>query len=83
MRVFVLFFEAFLVNMCVCVGLPVVAVFVLVLDVLMVVQDMRVRMRQFVVRVLVSVWCGHRSSVRKTSIRGLPLNPSGFDATRA
>lgn len=75
MGVFVLLFEAFLVNMWMCVVLPVVAVFVLVLDVLMVVQDMRVRMRQFVVRVLVSVRCGHRSSVHKTSIRGCRLIP--------
>lgn len=75
MRVFVLLFEAFLVNMWVCVGLPVVAVFVLVLDVLMVVQDMRMRMRQFVVRVLVSVRCGHQSSVHRTSIRCCRLIP--------
>jgi len=46
--------------MWVCVGLSVVAVFVFVLDMLMIVQNVRVGMGHIVVRVLVAVLCcGH------------------------
>jgi hypothetical protein len=58
-RVLVILFEAALVVVRVRVGLPVVAVFVFVLDVLMIMQDVRVCMRDIPVRVLVSVLCGH------------------------
>jgi hypothetical protein len=58
-RVFVILFEVVLVGMLVCVGLPVVAVLVLVLDMLMVMQDVRVCMHYIPVRVFVSVLRGH------------------------
>lgn len=51
-RVFVILYEAALMGVRVRVGLPVVAVFVFVLDVLMIMQDVRVRMRHIPVRVL-------------------------------
>jgi hypothetical protein len=55
----VILFEITLVGVRVRVGLPVVAVFVLVLDVLMIVQDVRMCMCHIPVRVLVSVLRGH------------------------
>jgi hypothetical protein len=57
--VFVILYEATLMGMRVRVGLPVVAVFVLVINVFMIMQDVRVCMRRISVRVLVSVRCGH------------------------
>ena len=57
-RVVVILFKVALVGVRMRVGLPVVAVFVLVL---MIMQDVRVCMRQIPVRVLVSVRCGHPS----------------------
>jgi hypothetical protein len=59
-RVFVSVHKFIVVGMRVRVGLSVVTVFVLVLDVVMIVQDVRVRMRYVPVRVLMTVLCcGH------------------------
>jgi hypothetical protein len=58
-RVFVILYEVALMGMRVCVGLPVMAVFVLVLNMVMIMQDVRVRMRHVLVGVLVSVLRGH------------------------
>lgn len=52
-------FKILLVGMRVRVGLPVMAVLVLMLDVLMLVQGVRVGMRHLSVRVLMSVLRGH------------------------
>lgn len=62
-RVFVILFEVLLVGMRVRVGLPVVAVFVLMINMIVIVQSVRVCMRHIPVRVLVSVRCGHLCSV--------------------
>jgi hypothetical protein len=68
-RVFVILYEAALMGMRVVVGLPVVAVFVFVLDVFMIVQDVRVRMRHIPVRVLVCVFRGHSAPFLAVSIQ--------------
>lgn len=60
MRVVVSVLKLLLVNVRMLVSLCVVTVFVFVLDVLMIVQDVRVRMRHVPVRVLMGVLCcGH------------------------
>lgn len=61
MRVLVRTFEVLLVDMRVPVGLSVVTVFVLVLNVFMIVQDVRMRMCHIPVSVLMGVLpTGHR-----------------------
>lgn len=59
-RVFVILYETRLVGMGVGVGLPIVAVFVLVFDVVVIVQDVGMRMCHILVGVLMGVLCGHR-----------------------
>lgn len=54
-RVFVILFQALLVNMSVRMRLAVVAVIVLVLNVVMIMQDVRVSVRHSTVGVLVRV----------------------------
>jgi hypothetical protein len=61
--VVVILYEALLVSVRVRVGLSVVAVFVLVIDVLMIVQDVRVAMRRIAVSVFMSVLSGHSCSI--------------------
>jgi hypothetical protein len=56
--VFVILYEVALMGMRVCVGLPVMAVLVLVLNMVMIMQDVRVRMRHIPVGVLVNVLRG-------------------------
>ena len=58
-RVFVILDQARLVSVWMGMGLPVVAVFVLVLDVVVVVQDVGMRMRLIPMGVLMGVLCGH------------------------
>jgi CTP:molybdopterin cytidylyltransferase MocA len=58
-RVLVILGEARFVGMVMDVDLPVVAVFVLVFHVLVLMQDVGMRMRHISVGVLVGVWCGH------------------------
>jgi hypothetical protein len=58
-RVFVILDQALLVSVWMGMGLPVVAVFVLVLDVVVVVQDVGMRMRLIPMGVLMGVLCGH------------------------
>lgn len=60
---FVILFEVALVWVRVRVGLPVMVVFVFVLDVLMIMKDVRVCMRRISVRVFMSMLCGHFCSV--------------------
>ncbi len=57
MRVVVSVLHVLVVDMRVRVGLPVVAVFVFVLDMPMIVQNVRVGMGHIVVRVLMGVRC--------------------------
>lgn len=59
----VILYEGLLVGVRVGVGLPVVAVFVLMLDVLVIVQDVRMGMGRIRMAVLVSVLRGHPYSV--------------------
>ncbi len=65
-------YEAVLMGVWVRVGLPVVAVFVLVLNVFMIMQDVRVRMRHIPVRVLVCMLRGHSAPFLTVSIRRGP-----------
>lgn len=58
-RVFVILDQARLVSVWMGMGLPVVAVFVLVLDVVVVVQDVGMRMWLIPMGVLMGVLCGH------------------------
>jgi hypothetical protein len=60
-RVFVILDQACLVSVWMGMGLPVVAVFVLVLDVVVVVQDVGMRMRLIPMGMLMGVLCGHHS----------------------
>jgi hypothetical protein len=58
-RVLVVLGEARFVRVEMGVDLPVVAVLVLVFHVLVLMQDVSMRMRHISVGVLVGVWCGH------------------------
>jgi hypothetical protein len=58
-RVLVILGEARLVGVGMGVGLPVVAVFMLVFDVLVFMPEVGMRMRHISVGVFVGVWCGH------------------------
>jgi hypothetical protein len=69
---FVILYEAGLMDVRMRVGLPAVAVLVLVLNVLVLVQDVRVCMCYILVAVLVSVLRGHPSSIPGRSIRRGP-----------
>lgn len=81
-RVFVILCEAGLMGVGVRVGLPVVAVFVFVLDVLMVMQDVCVGMRHIPVRVLVCVLRGHSAPFLAVSIRRGPRTAFELDGPR-
>lgn len=71
-RVFVILYEAGLMGVRVRVGLPVVAVFVFVLNVVMIMQEVRVCMRRIPVRVLVCMLRGHSAPFLAVSIRRGP-----------
>jgi hypothetical protein len=62
-RVFVILYETRLVGVGVGVGLPPVVVFVLVFDVVVLVQDVGMRMCDILVGVLMGVLCSHYCSI--------------------
>lgn len=72
MRVVVRVLEFLLVDVRVRVSLSVVTVLVLVLDVVMIVQDVRVRMHHVAVRVVMGVLCRGHSLLRFDCIRSRP-----------
>jgi hypothetical protein len=88
-RVFVILYEAVLMWVRVLVGLPVVAVFVFMLDMFVIMQCMRVGMRHIPVRVLMGMLSGHPAPFPRSYLwRDSPticelIGPCSPDATRS
>jgi hypothetical protein len=73
--VFVILYEAALMGVRVGVGLPIVSVFVRMLDMLVIMQDVGVRMRHIPMGVFVSVFRGHSTPFLVVPVRrGPPSN---------
>ena len=81
MRVIVSVLNVAVMHMRVLMGLSVVAVLVRMLNMLMIMPQMRVSVRLVPVRVLMSMWCGHSCPVSDSSQFG--EHPQQYELIRA